>query len=187
MPAPAMTMPAWPAQRPVWRPVSALAQIPRVRFQLPSWRKKTCPGRERYCVFSLPLQLRHDAGVNVLQTHHLLRHQSPEVVRRPVWAFQHLPHLGPARVLNAQAPWRQIPGVVPSERDLQPLSRHCAQRVLQALVPLSTALPAWKRCRPLYRAGRANYRDYLAYYLIPDPSGSHQTLTSHRQVLRPRC
>lgn len=158
-----------------------------MRSRLPSWRKRTCPGQERYCVFLQPLQLRHDAGANVLQTHHLLRRQWLEAVRRPVLDFRHLPHPGPVRVLIAQVPWRLIPGAGPSGRALQPLSRHCAQPVLQAPVPVSMALPAWRSRRPLYRAGRANCRDYLAYYLIPDPSGSHQTLTSHRQVLRPRC
>ena len=180
-----MTMPAWQAQRPVCT-VWVQAWILRGRFRLPFWRKRTCPGQKMHCAFSQPLQLQRDAGANALQMHRLLRRLSPEAVRRPVLDFPHLLHLRPVRILAAQVPWRQIQGEEPSEQDLQPLSPHCEQPNSPTFAPVSMALPSWKSCRLLYRAGRANCRDYLVYYLIPDPSGSHQTLTSHRQVLRPR-
>lgn len=191
-----MTRQAWLAT-PVWReeqlagqagPPACLAEtIPPGRSRPLSWRTRICPDLKMNCVFSQPPQRRRDAGASVRRMRRPLRLRLPEAARKPVWVSRDLLHFRRERSLNGQAPWQPIRDEAPLAPALQPLSHHREQPVSPALLPASKALPSWKSCRRLYRGDRANCRDCPVCYLIPDPSGSHQTLTSHRQVLRPRC
>lgn len=159
-----------------------LWQIP-----LPFSRTRICPCQKMHSAFLQLLQQLPGAGAVVRQTHRLLHLQPPEAAQMRTWACPALSrHLRSVPLSVEQVPWQLLPGAAPWAPDLQQPLPGRQNRPLPVLQPASRSPPALPRCRRLYQAGHANYRDCLVYYLFPDPSSSHQTLTSHRQVLRPR-
>ena len=179
----AQVLPVWrQGQRPCLQALAGLAkqacwtgQTPRGRSRLPFSRTKTSPVQEMHCASSRLLRLLRDAGEDALQTHHPSGPQRLAAARLQAWAWRGwLPdRLLPA--LLARVPWRPPRGEVPWEPVSQPLSAR--PRMLSsstALPPMMMPLPISKSRRRLYQGGRANCHDCLTYYLIPDPSSSHQ-------------
>jgi hypothetical protein len=151
-------------------------QTPRGQSRLLFSRTKTSPVQEMHSASSQLLQLPRDAGEDARQTHHPSGSQRLAAVRLQAWAWRRCLPVRLLPALLARAPWRPPRGEVPWEPVSQPLSARPRMLSSSTALPpmMMMPLPISKSRRRLYQGGRANCRDCPTYYLIPDPSSSHQ-------------